>query len=197
MNNREKMIETTIRLIEEKGEGLSEITVREICARAGVGLGLVNYCFGSKEGLIEVCVERIINGIVEKFTEIRESANNFTPFERLHKLGCLTLDYLFEHAAVSRISMLSDLKKPKSDDNSMRTYRAYLPLVSACRPEWSEEEVKNRTFMLISIMQSAFLRREIILAETGEDLCVKETRHAYHLKQLKTILGGKDENYGD
>lgn len=197
MSSKEKLIETTTRLIEEKGEELSEITVREICSRAGVGLGLVNYCFGSKEGLIEVCVERIINGIVEKFTEIRESVDNLTPFERLHKLGCLTLDYLFDHAAVSRISMLSDLKNPKSDDNSMRTYRAYLPLVSACRPEWGEEEVKRRTFMLISLMQSAFLRREIVLSETGEDLRVKEIRHAYHLKQLKSILGERDENYGD
>lgn len=43
MDNKEAIIQETIKLIEEKGERLDEITVREICKRASVGLGLVNY----------------------------------------------------------------------------------------------------------------------------------------------------------
>lgn len=43
MDNKEAIIQATIKLIEEKGEHLEEVTVREICKRAGVGLGLVNY----------------------------------------------------------------------------------------------------------------------------------------------------------
>ena len=42
MDNKEAIIQATIELIEENGEHLEEITVREICKRAGVGLGLVN-----------------------------------------------------------------------------------------------------------------------------------------------------------
>ena len=42
MDNKEAIIQATIKLIEEKGEHLEEVTVREICKRAGVGLGLVN-----------------------------------------------------------------------------------------------------------------------------------------------------------
>ena len=72
MDNKEAIIQATIKLIEEKGEHLEEVTVREICKRAGVGLGLVNYHFGNKDNLIELCVERIINGIVENFQSIRE-----------------------------------------------------------------------------------------------------------------------------
>ena len=53
MDNKEAIIQETIKLIEEKGERLDEITVREICKRASVGLGLVNYHFGNKEKLIE------------------------------------------------------------------------------------------------------------------------------------------------
>ena len=41
MDNKEAIIQATIKLIEEKGEHLEEVTVREICKRAGVGLGLV------------------------------------------------------------------------------------------------------------------------------------------------------------
>ena len=62
MDNKEAIIQATIKLIEEKGEHLEEVTVREICKRAGVGLGLVNYHFGNKDKLIEQCIERMING---------------------------------------------------------------------------------------------------------------------------------------
>lgn len=45
MDHREAIIQATSSLIEEKGEQLNTITVREICKRAQVGLGLVNYYF--------------------------------------------------------------------------------------------------------------------------------------------------------
>ena len=64
VDSKEAIIQATMKLIEENGEHLEEITVREICKRAGVGLGLVNYHFGNKDKLIEQCVERMINGIV-------------------------------------------------------------------------------------------------------------------------------------
>ena len=146
MDNKEAIIQATIKLIEEKGEHLEEVTVREICKRAGVGLGLVNYHFGNKDNLIELCVERIINGIVENFQSIREKTKDLPPFEKLEYLGNMTLDFLFEHYAVSKISVLTDMKNPKPNDNTHRTYAAYLPLVAACRPDWDESTVKERLF---------------------------------------------------
>ena len=98
MDNKEAIIQATIKLIEEKGEHLEEVTVREICKRAGVGLGLVNYHFGNKDKLIEQCIERMINGTVEHFQNIREKTDGFTPFEKLEYLGNMTLDFLFEHS---------------------------------------------------------------------------------------------------
>ena len=107
MDNKEAIILATIKLIEEKGEHLDEVTVREICKRAGVGLGLVNYHFGNKDQLIEQCIERMINGTVEHFQNIREKTDGFTPFEKLTYLGNITLDFLFEHYAISKISVLT------------------------------------------------------------------------------------------
>ena len=95
MENKEAIIQATIELIEENGEHLEEITVREICRRAGVGLGLVNYHFKNKDKLIEQCVERMINGFVERFQNIREKTKGLTPFENLEYLGNMTLDFLF------------------------------------------------------------------------------------------------------
>ena len=162
MDNKEAIIQATIKLIEEKGEHLEEVTVREICKKAGVGLGLVNYHFGNKDKLIEQCIERMINGTVEHFQSIREKTDGFTPFEKLEYLGNMTLDFLFEHYAVSKISVLTDMQSPKENDNTYRTYTAYLPLVAACRPDLDEAAIKRKTLYLITVMQQTFLRYEII-----------------------------------
>ncbi|QNM06518.1 TetR/AcrR family transcriptional regulator [Qiania dongpingensis] len=188
MDSKEAIIQATITLIEEKGEHLEEITVRDICKNAGVGLGLVNYHFGSKEKLIEMCVECIINGIVERFQNIREETENLPSFEQLEYLGNMTLDFLFEHFVVSKISVLTDMRTPKSNDNTHRTYAAYLPLVAACRPDWDKPTVKRKTFCLITIMQQIFLRYETISKMLDIDLSQKDNRRKFHTQILHDIL---------
>lgn len=188
MDNKEAIIQATIELIEENGEHLEEITVREISKRAGVGLGLVNYHFGNKDKLIGQCVERIINGIVEQFQNIREKAEGLVPFEKLEFLGNMTLDFLFQHNAVSRISVLKDMQTPKENDNTCRTYAAYLPLVAACRPDWDESTIKRKTFCLIAVMQQIFLRHETISQMLGVDLGKRENRKTFHTQVLHDIL---------
>lgn len=188
MDNKEAIIQATIKLIEEKGEHLDEISVREICKRAGVGLGLVNYHFGNKDKLIEQCIERIINGTVEQFQNIREKTEGFTPFEKLEYLGNMTLDFLFKHCAVSKISVLTDMQSPKENDNTYRTYAAFLPLVAACRPDLDEAAVNRKTLYLITIMQQMFLRNETISQTLGIDLSQRENRKIFHTQVLHDIL---------
>lgn len=189
MDNKQAIIQATIELIEEKGENIDAITVREICKRAEVGLGLVNYYFENKDKLIDVCVEKIINGIVDKFAKIREQTKDCTPYEKLDRLGNMTLTFLFDHYAVAKISILTDMRAPKENDNTHRTYLAFLPLVAACRPDWNEEKIKRATYCLITTMQQAFLRHEIILLTHGVNLLNTEERKVYHRQMIKDILG--------
>ncbi len=188
MDSKEAIMQAAIKLIEEKGEHMDEITVREICQKADVGLGLINYHFGNKDKLIEQCVERMINKIVEKFKNIQEKTEGLVPFEKLEYLGNITLDFLFEHYAVSRISILTDMQSPKDGDNTHRTYSAYLPLVAACRPDWDESTVKRKTVYLIAVMQQIFLRHETVSQTLGADLRKRENRMAFHAQVLHDIL---------
>ena len=190
MDQKEAMIQAASALIEEKGNYLSEITVREICKRAGVGLGLVNYHFGSKEKLIELCVERMISGVVERFWQAQKKTDGLAPLEKLDLLGNMTLNFLFEHDSIARISILTDMQSPKAGDNTCRTYQAYLPLVAACRPDWGEETVKRKTFSLITIMQQAFLRHEAVFQMLGINLSEEHARRAFHTQILHDILEG-------
>lgn len=189
MDAKETIIHAAIDLINEKGEDMNTITVREICRKANVGLGLVNYHFGSKDRLIELCVERMVSDIVDIFRSIQEKTAQLSAFERLEYLGNMTFTFLFEHFAVSRTSILSDMRMPKEDDNTHKTYLAYLPLMSACRPDWDKETLERKTFCLISVMQQSFLRHDVIRRLYGIDLTVPEERKAYHRAILHDILG--------
>ena len=192
MDNKEAIIQATIKLIEEKGEHLEEVTVREICKRAGVGLGLVNYHFGNKDKLIEQCIERMINGTVEHFQNIREKTDGFTPFEKLKCLGNMTLDFLFEHYAISKISVLTDMQSPKENDNTYRTYAAYLPLVAACRPDLDEAAIKRKTLYLITVMHKCSCDTKSYRKHWGLTLDKKKTARIFIHKFYTTFWRYKE-----
>ena len=188
MDSKEMIMGAAIDLINEKGGQMDGITVREICKKANVGLGLVNYHFGNKDNLIELCVERIVNRIVDEFSSLREKTEKLTAFDKLEYLGNMTFTFLFEHYAVAKISMLSDMRMPKEDDNTHRTCLAYLPLMSACRPDWDRETLERKTFCLIAVMQQSFLRHEVNRKLYGIDLTVQKEREEFHSKILHDIL---------
>lgn len=66
-NVKNQIIEVTTELIEQYNGGTKNITARMIAEKANIGLGLINYHFGSKEKLITECVQRIIGQVVVGF----------------------------------------------------------------------------------------------------------------------------------
>lgn len=117
-----------------------------------------------------------------------EQIKDDTPFEKLNFLGNMTLDFLFDHYAVSKVSILTDMQTPKENDNTHRTYSAYLPLVAACRPDWDESKVRRMTYCLITSMQQAFLRCDILLLTQGVNLHSKPERQEFHRQILHDLL---------
>jgi len=74
-SKREKIIEATEELI--RGKGRADLTSRRIAEHAAVNPAMINYYFGSKEGLIECVLSRVISigdaGNLPKGSDIRKT----------------------------------------------------------------------------------------------------------------------------
>jgi AcrR family transcriptional regulator len=60
---RHQLIEAGLTIAER--DGVANVTVRGVASEAGVSLGLVSYCFGSKEELIMAMATRIVQELAE------------------------------------------------------------------------------------------------------------------------------------
>ena len=63
---KERILKCATELILERGGDISSVTIRTIAARAGIGVGLTNHYFESKDQLIEECIENVFAELFEK-----------------------------------------------------------------------------------------------------------------------------------
>jgi AcrR family transcriptional regulator len=157
-----KIIENTISLI-KKSDGLVEnITIRDIAQSSNVAVGLINYHFGSKKDLIEVCVQRIISHVMKTFPERGYAETEYFAVdkesENIADFTSLVFSFLIKNPEISKISMLGDLSRPSAASNSSVSYRAIAKAIPGTQ---SETINKIKAFMLLSTIQSAFLNRQI------------------------------------
>jgi len=158
---KKQIIDSTIQLIRDHGD-ISKVTIRDICERSNVGVGLVNYHFQSKDNLIRVCVQKIIGNIINGFDDLQKSIN-LKPIDKLKLLLRINLKFLIENPGISKVSIISDLINGDSNDNSIQTRNAYLGLLKEIYGNSkTEDELKVILHILVSTLQVIFLRKDII-----------------------------------
>lgn len=167
---RSRIIESTIALMEESGGDYRSVTIREIAKRAGVGVGLVNHYFGTKEKLIEVGVQKMITDVISSFRPTLDESMD--EVKKTQEVAKSVMDFLMANPEISRISILSDMNNPKSADNTMRTVAGFAHRLSG-------RDGRITAFMLTAVMQGAFLRRELFGDLFGVDFFDKGARDAF------------------
>lgn len=132
MSDNEKIknhiIEITTELLKEYSGNVKKITSRLIADRAEIGLGSINYFFGSKENLITECIQRTINKMLIGFTpEITDlaKADGLSDKARLISWASQTFDFLFENQEIAGISILSDMQNYLVNSNSVYTQKGF------------------------------------------------------------------------
>jgi AcrR family transcriptional regulator len=174
-NVKEKIISTTISLIEQSDGFLENITMREIAHKANVAVGLINYHFGSKKNLIEICVQRIISQVMQTFsgTDNSEDKEDLADKNKIDMASFTTsvFTFLVNNPEISKISMLGDLSQPSLKSNSSVSYKAIFKAL----PDTEQENIRKiKAFMLLSTIQSAFLNRLITNKLLGFNLNSKD-----------------------
>ena len=181
-NVKDRIIEVTTAMIEQHAGDTKAITARVIAEKADVGLGLINYHFGSKENLITTCVQRIISNVVTAGVKVNEEYD--TDKDHLIAKATHVFNFLFENAAVSRISILGDLQNYSANSNSAYTQRGFMTSLTR---DVAEQDKALLSFILTATMQIAFLGSGSIKEILGYDLEIPKERAAY-IEKVVTIL---------
>lgn len=184
---RQKIIDVTIDLINRSNGAIEAITTRAISEKAGVGVGLINYHFQTKENLIEICVQRIIGTIITKFKPVANEKLNVK--DRLKSTAKEVADFLVENPSVSRISILSDHIKPQIFDNTMKSVQGFL--LGLSDSDMSDRDKKILVFALTSVLQALFLRRELSKELFQLDFSIKQERDIFIDIIIDNMFGGK------
>lgn len=183
---KERLMLVTTDLIQASNGNMEEITTRMITEKAKVGIGLINYHFGTKDNLIELCVQRIIETVITSFKPNVNQASS--PTERLKYTAKLVADFLVDNPAVARISIIGDYRNPKILDNTMKTVFGFSNSLRDLSS--SEQDKKLILFSFTSILQATFLRKEISKDIFGFDFNIKEERDKFIDDTIDTLLGG-------
>ncbi len=181
-----RIIVATTELIAASNGNVDEITTRAIAERVQVGVGLINYHFQTKENLIEICVQKIIANVIVQFKPPQNE--NLSCVERLKGVAKAVADFLIENPSVSKISILGDYHKPQAIDNTMKTVQGFMNSLQGT--ELSESTKKILMFELVSILQAAFLRKDLSKELWGYDFNQKPERDQFIDLAVEALMKG-------
>ncbi|MNC33392.1 hypothetical protein D3C75_817820 [compost metagenome] len=115
------------------------------------------------------------------------------PLTRVTAVARQVADFLAANPAISRISILGDLNHPAPGDNTALTMTGFTAAWRGDKDDavMGEEEVKTAVFALTSLMQAAFLRKELSKGLFGYDIENKEERDRFIGWIAARLFGGE------
>jgi len=180
-------MDVTTQLIQESDADINQITIRRIAERAQVGLGLINYHFGSKDKLILECIQRNINNVVHCFAPKKKDDGEIDDKYRLMDWAKQVYDFLFENRVISMMSILGDMQDYHPTCNSVNTQRGFALALAGFA---DDKQKRMLVFSLTSIMQVAFLSGEHSKGIIGYDLYKKEERDLFIDTVVEMLFNG-------
>ena len=88
---REKLLAATHELLYERIGG--PVSVQEVCARAGVNVAMVKYCFGGKDAMFVALIDRVVKSFVRQLDKLDLRVLTATDKLRIH-VGEIVRNYV-------------------------------------------------------------------------------------------------------
>ncbi len=171
----------------EETEKPEEITSRQIAARAGVNLALINYYFQSKDKLLFDAVGKIMERSADSF--LVEPKTVIPPRERLRKMLYELCETVVKHRKYTAIYIPHLLLQ---DDITTPFY--ILPILREYFGERRTElECRVIAYQMITYFQIIFYRADAFQKYTGLNILDVSTEKELIDMELKLMLG-EDNN---
>lgn len=198
MNNREgreRILKAAIELLKEHPDS-KNITMKAIAERSGVGVGLINYHFKSKDRLFMEAVGKMLAFKALQWRAHAEALNDLQLIKPLDKEALVNyaekqlkqmltdlMDLGAEHMKL--VQLVAAFELMEGHFNSPEFILPYIKVITGQTDAVSQLTAIN----LMSGIQTATVRQVIFKAYTGFDLTTNEGRSAYIETLILTLKG--------
>lgn len=170
---RQTLINITKALLEEQND-IESITVRLIAERAGVGTGLINYHFKSKDNLLSIAIGDVMAEAIRSFTSAGMNAE-LDPVAKLKRL----LKELFLIICRNKKLMRFILSQEIMEGN-LKTALYLIPLLKEIfGTQKNDMELRIIALQIIHPIQVTGLNIEAFYMFSGIDLNDEEQRNTF------------------
>jgi AcrR family transcriptional regulator len=163
-----KLLEAATALLEAK-DNPDDVTVREIAETAGVGLGLINYYFESRDQLIHEAVSMKMASLASLAVNLDDTSD---PIQRLKNLLVSISDIGMKDSKLNKISAEYELLNGD--------FSACLYLLPALRSihngKKSETDLRLLAYQIITTFQSIYIRQQAFHMYSGINIENKNER---------------------
>jgi AcrR family transcriptional regulator len=178
LETRQLLLDTTLQLIET--EGIKQVTIRKIAARAGVNLAAVNYHFGSKEQVIFAALQTLRSGFAEAFKQLQNLS--LAPRDRLVVFMTSYCDTVFDYPNLVRAFVTHTLNADFEQDYADFVRAEGLTLITRTLAEFlpdNNETLRMKAFQMMSSLLLILLVGQETGAIIGLNFVDPEVRARY------------------
>jgi AcrR family transcriptional regulator len=164
MTQKDTILQAAIDILNEVDD-IDSVTVRQIAKRAGVGIGLINYHFQTRDNLVNQAIEAIMEALPDLLNGDAPPPTG-GPVEQMKQFLKDSSSIVMRYEKFSRTQVYHDLLH-----GNMQTPLYLVPLLrehfGASR---TEQQIRMIALQLVSFTQVAFLRSDMLKIYSGVDI---------------------------
>jgi len=183
---KDKIFQAVLELL-AGGVDPEKVTTRQIAAKAGVNLALVNYYYRSKENLMSEAVGSMMGGII---APLMADFGGNSAESRIRNIFITTADAAFTHYNICKVALAAELKLGCANSCSM-----ILPLIKEIFAGSSPAEIDIISLQLMLPPHHIFLEPELYGRLLGVDFFNKRQRDQKINEMITCVLGTGEKNY--
>lgn len=164
INAKNKIIEVTMEILSEADDP-EKITIRQIAERAGVGVGLINYHFDSKDNLLYKAVANTMEQMAKKLQHPKDNETK-SPIEKLKIMLKELVDLAMHYSKLSLILVSHEMQQ-----GNMSAPLYLLPILKEIYGETKNEiEIRIIALEIIATLQISYMGSHGFKVYSGIDI---------------------------